>query len=291
MPTFDTPEPISVTLELGVADVQVAATDRPDTVVDVRPSDPSKKADVAAAQQTRVEYSNGALLVRSPKGWRQWTPWGGNESIDVRIELPSGSTLRGVAGVGALRCTGRIGECHYRTGVGDVVLERAGALELKAGAGAVTVEEVAGTADVKTAGAVRIGRVSGRASIKNSNGDTWIGEVTGDARVQAANGAIVVDVARGGVAAKTANGNVRLDEVARGPVVAQSAFGTVDIGIREGVAAWLDLETKFGTVHNDLDAAERPQSEEETVEVHAHTSMGDITIHRSFSSSTRKDES
>ncbi len=293
MPTFDTPEPISVTLELAIADIRVAATDRRDTVVDVRPSDPSKKSDVAAARQTRVEYANGALLVRSPKGWRQRSPWGpgGKESIDVRIELPSGSSVRGAAGVGTFRCTGRIGECHYRTGVGDVVLDRTGALELKAGAGAVTVEKVAGTAEVKTAGAIRIGRIDGPASIKNSNGDTWIGEVTGEIRVRAANGAIAVEVARAAVAAKTANGNVRLDEVARGPIVAQSAFGAVDVGVREGVAAWLDLETKFGTVHNDLDAAERPRAEDEAVEVHAHTSMGDITIHRSFTSNTPKEES
>src|SRR4029077_173201 len=121
-----------------IADVRVAATDRRDAVVDVQPSDPSSKADVAAARQTRVEFANGVLLIKSPKGWRQWAPRGGNESIDVRIELPSGSAVRGVAGVGALRCTGRIGACHYRTGVGEVVLEQTGALELKAGAGDVT---------------------------------------------------------------------------------------------------------------------------------------------------------
>src|SRR5262245_36930431 len=166
MPTFDTPEPISVTLELGVADIRVAATGRPDTVVDVQPSDPSKKADVAVAEQTRVEYANGTLLVRSPKGWRQWSPLGarGEGSIDVTIELPSGSAVRGGSGVGALRGTGRIGECRYRTGVGDVVLERTGEVELKGGAGAVTVEEVVGTAVVKTAGAIRMGRIDGPAS-------------------------------------------------------------------------------------------------------------------------------
>ena len=163
-------------------------------------------------------------------------------------------------------------------------------MELKAGAGAVTVEKVAGTAEVKTAGAVRIGRIDGPASIKNSNGDTWIGEVTGEARVRAANGAIAVDVARAAVAAKTANGNVRLDEVARGSVVAQSACGTVDVGVRDGVAAWLDLETKFGTVHNDLDAADGRGPRRGGRGPRAH-SMGDITIHRSFTSSTRKEES
>jgi hypothetical protein len=291
MPTFETPEPISVTLEVGVGDIRVAAADRRDTVVDVRPSDPSKKADVDAARQTRVEYANGALLVRSPKGWRQWMPRGGTESIDVRIELPSGSAVRGGAGVGALRCTGRIGECHYRTGVGELSLERAGTVELKAGAGAVTVEDVAGSAEIKTAGEVRIGRVDGTASIRNANGDTWIGEVTGEARVRAANGAIVVDAARAAVDAKTANGNVRIDDVSRGSVVAQSACGTIEVGVRDGVAVWLDLDTKYGTVRNDLEAGGRPQPAEETVEVHARTSMGDITIHRTATSGTRKDES
>ena len=43
MPTFDTPEPITVTLELGVGDVRITASDRADTVVEVRPSDPAKE--------------------------------------------------------------------------------------------------------------------------------------------------------------------------------------------------------------------------------------------------------
>src|SRR5262249_53326739 len=115
--------------------------------------------------------------------------------------------------------------------------------------------------------------------------------VTGEARLTAANGTISVEVARAGVAAKTANGNVRVDEVARGAVVAQSAFGAVEIGVRDGVPAWLDLETKFGQVRNDLDDAGRPGPGEDIVEVHAQTSMGDITIHRSLAGTTRKDGS
>ena len=62
MPTFDTPEPIALSLELGVGDVRIVASDRTDTVVDVQPSDPSKKSDVTAVEQTRVEYANGSLL-------------------------------------------------------------------------------------------------------------------------------------------------------------------------------------------------------------------------------------
>jgi hypothetical protein len=74
-------------------------------------------------------------------------------------------------------------------------------------------------------------------------------------------------------------------------VVAQSAFGSVEVGVRDRVAAWLDLDTKFGTVHNELDAAERPEPSEDAVEVHAKTSMGDITIHRSAEAGAGKDRS
>jgi hypothetical protein len=282
MQTFDTPEPIAVTLELGVGDIRIAASDRNDTVVDVQPTDPTTKADVTAAEQTRVEYANGSLLVRAPKGSRQWTPWGGHESIVVRIELPAGSTVRGTAGVATLRSTGRIGECSYRAGVGDVAIAQAGPVELTCGAGDVSVDVIAGRAEIKTAGSMRLGTIDGPAAIRNSNGDTRIGEITGDARVNASNGSISIDVARSSVVAKTANGDVRIDEVARGAVVAQSALGTVEIGIPNGVSAWLDLETKLGNVRNDLDDAERPGPGEDAVEIHAHTSMGDITIRRAL---------
>ena len=291
MPTFDTPEPISVTVELGVGDLRIVASDRTDTVVEVRPSDAAKKADVTAAEQTRVEYASGRLLIKAPKGWRQLTWRGGGESIDVQVELPAGSHVRGDAGVAALRCRGRLGECRYKTGVGDIQLDQAGSVQLKTGGGDLTVEQAVGDAELTTgSGAVRIDRIDGAAVVRNSNGDTWIGEVTGDLRVNAANGKVSVDQAHATVAAKSANGDLRLGEVAHGVVLAQTGFGKVEIGIRDGVAAWLDLSTRFGNVHNDLDAAERPEPGDDAVEVRARTSYGDITIHRSFANDPRRDE-
>lgn len=292
MPTFDTPQPISVTVELGVGDLRIAASDRTDTTVEVRPSDAAKKADVTAAEQTRVEYAGGRLLIKAPKGgWRRYTPRGGGESIDVQIDLPAGSHVRADAGVAAVHIRGRLGECRLTTGAGDIQLDQAGPVQLKTGAGDLTVEHAAGDAELTTGtGAVRVDRIDGSAVVKNSNGDTWIGRVTGDLRVNAANGRISVDRAQAMVAAKTANGDIRLGEVARGEVLAQTGFGKVDIGILDGVAAWLDLTTKFGNVANDLDAAERPGPGEDAVEVRARTSFGDITVHRSFASDTRKDQ-
>lgn len=294
MKTFETPEPISVTVELGVGDFRVVASERIDTAVDVRPSDPSNRSDVMAAEQTLVEYANGRLLVRAPRGWRKWSPLGprGHESVGVQIEVPTGSSLSGQMAVGAMGSTGRIGRCAFRTGVGSIRVDEAGSVELKTGAGDIVVDRVDGAAEVTTgSGAVALSSVDGRAVVKNGNGETWLGEVTGEARVNAANGGISIDRARANVVAKTANGGVRLGRVERGAVVAQSAFGTVEVGVADHVAAWLDLDTKFGTVQNDLGEAERPEPTEETVEVHAQTSMGDIVIRRSVGDGAGRERS
>ncbi len=139
-------------------------------------------------------------------------------------------------------------------------------------------------------GAVAIGSVDGAAVVRNSNGDTWIGEVTGDVRVSAANGTITIDRAAAAATAKTANGDVRLGEVARGAVLAETAAGKIEVGVRDGVAAWLDLKTGFGNVHNDLQASDRPAPDEEAVDVRARTPYGDITIRRCQPNGTGKDQ-
>ncbi len=126
---------------------------------------------------------------------------------------------------------------------------------MRTSAGDITLQRVIGDAEVSTSsGTLRIESIDGPAVVKNSNGDTWIGEITGDLRVNSANGKIVVDHADASVAAKTANGDVRLNDVARGAIVAHTAAGKVEVGIRQGVAAWLDLNTSFGNVRSELDA-------------------------------------
>jgi DUF4097 and DUF4098 domain-containing protein YvlB len=287
MPTFDTPEPISVTVELGVGDLRIVAADRTDTIVEVRPSDAARKSDVTAAEQTRVELDGGRLLIEAPKGWRQWMPRGGDESIDVEVTLPAGSDVRVEAAVAALRFAGRLGECHFKIGVGEIRLGQAGPIQVKTGAGDITVERAVEHAELATgSGVVQIGSIAGSAEIKNSNGDTWIGEVTGELTVRAANGKISVDHAHAGVAAKTANGDIRLGEVASGAVLAQTGSGKLEIAIRDGVAAWLDLNTHYGRVENRLEEADRPQEGQDTVEIRARSSFGDITVRRSSAPDT-----
>ncbi|WP_040839191.1 DUF4097 family beta strand repeat-containing protein [Nocardia brevicatena] len=281
MPNFDTPQPISVTLELGAGNVRIAASDRTDTTVEVRPSDESDESDVQAAQRVRIDYANGVLQVTGPKA-RIFDFSRKARSVEVSIDLPSGSQVSGEVQVGDLTGTGRLGECRFKTSAGSVQLERTGPLRVDTAAGHVTAADVAGNAEIHTgSGKVRIGEIEGSVVVKNSNGDTAIAAAAGDVRVRSANGDISVDRAGAGVEAKTSNGSIRLGEVARGSVELGTAMGDLEVGIAEGTAAWLEVNTAFGQVRNLLDNATGPEASDETVEVRAHTSFGGITIHRS----------
>ncbi len=280
MSHFQTPEPISVVLELRVADVRVAATERADTTVQLRPSDSSRRDDVTAAEQTRIQYADGRLLVKGPRRLRERSPFTDAGSIDVEIELPAGSDLSGHTAAGGYRCTGSLGRCELKSSAGAISVDRATCVKL-ATAGDIEVEGVTGDAELVTAtGDVRVGAIDGAVVIKNSNGDTRVAVVGGDLEVKAANGDIDVGQSHGSVTAKTANGNIRVGSIHRGSLVAATATGHIDVGIADGVAAWLDLHTSYGHVHNGLEASDGPGSADQHVEVRARTGFGDIAIRR-----------
>jgi DUF4097 and DUF4098 domain-containing protein YvlB len=282
MPFFETPEPISVTVDLGVVgEMLITAGDRADTVVEVRPSDESDASDVKAAQQVTVDCTNGVLQIKGPKV-RAFDFSRKTRSVDVSIELPSGSQLSADTQAGDFRCTGRLGECRIKTSIGELRLQRTGPLRLNSGSGPVTVDGVAGDAEIHTgSGKVRVGEVAGAAVVKSSNGDISIEAVTGDLRVRTANGEISIDRAGAGVEAKTANGAIRVGEVVRGSATLETSAGNLEIGIARGTAAWLEVNTGFGRVRNALDNTTGPEESAETVEVRGRTGHGDISIRRS----------
>ncbi|MGW3889702.1 DUF4097 family beta strand repeat-containing protein [Micromonospora chokoriensis] len=279
MPVFETPEPITVQIELPVGDVWISATDRTDTVVTVRPRDPSSKADVSTAEQAVVQYDAGKLLIRVPKTWRRYG-FGSGPSVDVLIELPTGSRVHAESSWAAFRCEGQLGECRIKTGSG-IRLDETGPLDIDSSHGEVAVDRVAGSARVKaSSGKVRLGAVDGPVEIKNSSGDCWIGRSGGDVRINTAYGDITLDATTASVTARTAYGNLRLGEVVRGAIDLNTSYGAIEVGIRRGTAAWLDVSSKHGRVHNALESTDSPAQTDETVEVRANTSYGDIMIRR-----------
>jgi len=280
MPTFNTPEPISATIDLAAADVRVIAGDRQDTVVEVRPSNSSHEPDVKVAEQTKVGYTAAGLQIKGPKQRSMGLRRIG--SVDVTVELPAGSQIEADSGIGALRFTGELGKCRVKMGAGDVELEQVGPLDLQTGAGAITVEHVAGRAEITNgSGRLRVSQIDGSAVIKNSNGETWVGDITGDLRVNAGNGAIFVGHAGADVSASSANGEIRVDDLTRGSASLKTGFGEVHFGIHAGTAAKIDAYTRFGAVRNSMDPADSPEPTDEVLEVHARTSFGDIVIRRS----------
>ena len=282
MPTYETPDPISVNIELVVGNVRMTAGERTDTLVELRPSSQSKSADLKAAEETRVDFDNGRLLVKTPKDWRRYSFFSSGGSVDITIELPRGSEVHGRSDMGGFDGRGQLGACELSTGMGSIRLDRTGPLSASTGYGEVVVERIAGDADIATgSGEVRIGAVDGIAVVRNSNGYTKLGDIAGDLRVKAANGSIHVDHAGDSVTAKSANGSIRIGDVVRGTIVLETAAGDLEVGIHQGTAAWLDVSTRHGNVRNSLDVTEGPDQSDTTVEVRARTPYGDIVISRS----------
>jgi hypothetical protein len=281
MPTFDTPNPITATVTVVAGDVRISAGDAGSTTVTVEPTDGANAEDRKAAEQTRVEYTNGHLLVRAPK-LRSWLPGSRGGSVDVRIDLPAASQAHGGGALADFVLDGPLGDVRLKTGLGHIQVEHAASLTVKSGLGDISVDRVTGHADISSgSGEIRVSELDGGAVVKNSNGDTWVGQAGGDLRVSAANGSIAIDAAQASVVAKSSNGDVRLGAAVRDSVVLETSLGDLEVGIPEGTAAWLDVRAAAGKVRNGLEAAATPpDTAAEKVEVRARTSAGDVVIRR-----------
>lgn len=281
MPAFDTPKPITATVAFEVGALRIVAGDRTDTVVDVRPSSASRDADVRAAERTRVEYSHGKLLVKGPK---ERSLFGKGSSVDVDIALPAGSEVRATVTMGHITAEGGLGESEFKTSAGDVRIERVAGVRATTGFGDVRIGYADGAAHAATgSGEIRLGEVRGEVVAKNSNGAVGLGDVGGDITAKTSNGSVSVGRAAADVSVKTACGSIEVDELVRGTAELETAGGKIDVGIREGSAAWLDVRTGGGAVRQSLEEAgtsQAPADAAETLRLRARTGFGDITVRR-----------
>ncbi|MET8374875.1 DUF4097 family beta strand repeat-containing protein [Streptomyces microflavus] len=277
MPSFDTPEPISVTAHVEAGSVQFTAGEGPSTVVDVRPRDPKRDQDVRTAGQTGVTYAGGVLAVRTPKPGLL----GRTGTVDVTVELPAGSRIEVTGAWVQVLGEGQLGEVRVKTSSGDVRLDTTGPLKLTASHGSITVDRAQGAAEITTSsGSLRVGFVEGPAVLKNSHGTTTVGVALGDLRVSGANGDIDITRSEGSVTATTAHGTLRVAEVARGTVQLETSYGAIEVGVREGTAAWLDVSSGSGQVRNTLTSSKAPEESEDNVRIRARTRFGNIDIRR-----------
>src|SRR6478735_3464680 len=138
MTTFDTPSPISIRLDVSGGSVTVVAGARTDTVVTVRPTNERKAADIQAAEQTRVEYADGRLVLTSPRRARLLF-MGTMPSVEIELLVPEGSALEAALTAGAVDCEGRLGDVRIDNRYGDIRIDSAATLHARTSAGDVTV--------------------------------------------------------------------------------------------------------------------------------------------------------
>lgn len=282
MPTFDTPRPISVVVDVAGVLLTLNAGSDGETTVDLRPHNPARSADVELAARTTVDLMAGRLVVRSPRTARSRlrTLFGGGERVDLALALPAGSSLE-VRGWADVTAQGPLDAVDIDTAMGDISLDRVGRVHAKTSMGDIRVGSATGSAQLRTsAGSIEVGRAGGDLTANTSTGDVRVEDGEGELRLFTSAGDVRVERAAADVRAKTLAGDVRLRSVRSGAVTAETTYGQLEIGVGPGTAAWLDVQARHGVVRTELEQAEGPGDGEHTVEIRATTGYGDILLRR-----------
>src|SRR6185503_17628971 len=72
MPTYNTPTPIDLAINLQVGAIEVFAGDRADTVVTVSPTNPGKTVDRRGAEETKVDFDGQRVTITGPRPRISW---------------------------------------------------------------------------------------------------------------------------------------------------------------------------------------------------------------------------
>ena len=278
MPTFVTPEPITATVEVAGAQVRVTASDRTETVVLVQPIDEASRSDVKVANQTKVDFADALLSVKTiVRGDK-------NGSVAITIDLPAGSSLAASVAHSSVRVDGPLGQCELHMASGQVQLDRIDALQANISAGEVAIGYIAGRTDIDGAAfAIRISETEGPVAISSSGGRAWIGHAAADLELSSGGGSFDIDRADGSVTATTASGAIRIGRLTRGQAKLMNGSGNIEVGIGEGTAAGIDVNSERGSVRNSVTSPEDPATSDNRVAVHARTRHGDIIVQRAAS--------
>ncbi|MGW6930356.1 DUF4097 family beta strand repeat-containing protein [Lentzea sp. NPDC054927] len=159
MQTFATTAPIAALLDIPAGRVQFIAADRDDTAVDVRPANPSKSRDVKAAEDTEVAFTDGVLRIRTSV---QNQILGASGSVEITVQLPTGSSVEAKAAAAEFRGVGRLGDIAFEAAQSDIKIDEAGNVRLST-----------------QAGDIEVGRLNGSAELKTEKGDITVGVAAG----------------------------------------------------------------------------------------------------------------
>ncbi|MEU8179957.1 DUF4097 family beta strand repeat-containing protein [Micromonospora sp. NPDC049044] len=218
MNSYATPAPITAILNIPAGRIQLIAADRADTTVEVLPTDPAKRRDTRAAEQTIVAYADGVLRITAATPGNALV--GPSGSVQVTVQLPADSRIDAKAASAELRGVGRLGDITFDGAYREIKIDEAASVRLTA-----------------IDGDVQVGRLTGAAEINTLRGDIRIAE--------AGRGTVVLTTQSGDISVAAAAGvSAALD--------AGTGHGRVSNALRNDGTVALDIRAT--TSHGDITA-------------------------------------
>jgi len=235
---FPATDPIDLHLDIPAGNITVTALAAGTATVTVVPCAEGRRGEEFLAA-TRVGFDHGVLSVTAPdrRGLHR------GASLDVTVEVPSGSAAELVTASADVRCSGELRSLVVRTASGDVAA----------------------------------GRVTGPVQVHTASGDVRLSDV-GELRAETASGDVQVGTAAGDVSVRTASGEVRIGAVAAGRTDITSASGDVSVDVPAGIGVYLDLSTLSGSATSDLQAT--AGDHDTAVTLRCRTISGDVRVGR-----------
>lgn len=279
MPSFDTPAPVTLSVELDSGDVSIDASTSGITEVDLRPARAGDADALALIDGARVDHSGDRVTVHLP-GDGSSGLFRRSAEIALTVRLPVGSTFVAKLRSADLRVRGELEDVRVDTASGAVTLaDIAGSAVVVTASGDVRAATVGGPLRVKTvSGDVELGTCCAACTIESASGDITLGAVEGDLSVKSASGDVVIEVAEASVSARTASGDIDLRQVRAGTVEVDSVSGDVGVAVERGASVYLDVSSLSGGVSSSLEPADSAVEGAPTLELRVKTVSGDIRL-------------
>lgn len=267
--SFETPHPVTLSVEIGRGSVLVEARETNESRVEV-----SGKG----SEEVLVEQRGDQIVVHAPH--TRTGLFGGEAAVEVIAVVPTGSRPAVRTGSADIRAQGSWGTARLRSGSGSVEVDSVtGDLVVDTGSGDVEVSEVVGESRIKSgSGDVRVVAAGGGIVVSTGSGDVEIGTAHGPTVVKTGSGDVRLSSADGETSVSTASGDATVERFGRGRFSHKAASGDLAIGIPPEVPVWTDVSTTTGSIRSGLVGAGQPAAGQDHIELRARTVSGDITL-------------
>jgi hypothetical protein len=210
-------------------------------------------AEAEAVRQTRVDYADGRLVVRTPKELQLR-----NVPISVTVQAPVGSHVEARSGSGDVTITGGAGRLDLTTGSGRISTDQAeSTVKVDTGSGTVRLGPMAAGLRAKSgSGDVEVTAVGAASTVITGSGDIWLGAVAGD------------------VLARTGSGRVTIANASAGELELHTGSGAIHVGVRAGNPAEIDLSSGSGEARSELDLTVSPPETKPGLRIRGRTGSG-----------------